>query len=263
MFYLKHFFKIITKSPLRGFFLFFLSILMVFSLGQRPFLEEQFMKMIPENKAGAYFYALISSTESYQTIASQMGALPGVHKVEILSEAQIKEEVKNIMGNLQVEIKDGLIDLNYVGLKIIYARDLKPRAQELVRDYLTHLAGEGNITLGAVKTADQTFEKKNQLITTIKQWGYSLYLIVVLTFWFIAILSLRTKIAETSYLLESYQRKRKIALKMAIVGLTVIFLIATSTTFILGIPKVLNMVIALVLFIVGILLHNKRYTWDH
>jgi glycerol-3-phosphate dehydrogenase len=51
-----------------------------------------------------------------------------------------QEEVKNIMGNLQVEIKDGLIDLNYVGLKIIYARDLKPRAQELVRDYLTHLA---------------------------------------------------------------------------------------------------------------------------
>ena len=263
MFYLNHFFKVIAKSPLRGFFLIFFSIALVFSLGQRPFLEEQFMKMIPENKAGSYFYALIASSESYQSIATQMGVLPGVHKVEILSEAQIKEEVKNILGTLQVQVKDGLIDLNYVGLKIIYSRDLKPRAQELVRDYLTHLAGEGNITLGAIKTADTTLEKKNQLITAIKEWGYSLYVGLLLIFWMISLISVRTKIAETSYLLEAYQRRRNIALKMAVIGLTLIFIVATSTTFILGMPKFLNLGIALVLFAGGILLHNKKYQWDN
>ena len=236
---------------------------MVFSLGQRPFLEEQFMKMIPENKAGSYFYALIASSESYQSIATQMGALPGVHKVEILSETQIKEEVKNILGNLQVEVKEGLVDLNYVGLKIIYARDLKPRAQELVRDYLTHLVGEGNITLGSIKTADQTLEKKNQLIMTIKQWGYSMYLTLVLVFWFLALLSVRSKIAETSYLLESYQRKRKIALKIAIFGLTIVFIVSLSTTFILGMPKVLNIVIAALLFVFGVMIHNKKHQWEN
>ena len=130
MFYINHFFKILYKSPIRGFFLFLFSILMVFSLGQRPFLEEQFTRMIPENKAGSYFYALISSSESYQSIAGQMGVLPGVHKVEILSENQIKEEVKNILGNLQLNNPTSMMELNYVGLKIIYTRDLKPRAQE-------------------------------------------------------------------------------------------------------------------------------------
>ena len=96
MFYLVQFFKILFKSPVRGFFLFFFSIALVFSIGQKNYLEEQFTKMIPENKAGDSFYALISSNESYQTVARQMSQLPGVFRVEILSETQIKEEVKNV-----------------------------------------------------------------------------------------------------------------------------------------------------------------------
>lgn len=235
---------------------------MVFSLGQRPFLEEQFTRMIPENKAGSYFFALISSSESYQTIAGQMGVLPGVHKVEILSENQIKEEVKNILGNLQLTNPQAMMDLNYVGLKIIYTRDLKPRAQELVRDYLTHLVGESNITLGAIKSADATLEKRNQLITSIKQWGYTMYLALVLVFWFVALISVRSKITETSYLLENFQRKRKVALKMAINGLSIIFLVSLAITFILGMPKFLNLGFALALFVVGILLHSKNYQWE-
>lgn len=239
------------------------SLLLIFSLGQRPFLEDQFMKMVPENKAGSYFYALIASSESYQTIANQMGVLPGVHKVEILSENQIKEEVKNILGNLQVNVKDGLIDLNYVGLKIIYAKDIKPRAQNLVREYLTHLVGEGNITLGTIKSADQTLEKRNQMIATIKEWGYTFYLVLVATFWLISLVLVKAKIAETSYLLQSYQRKTKVALKMASFGMALFFIIGVAISFSLGLPKFLNLTLALALFIFGILLHTKDYSWDN
>ena len=196
---------------------------MVFSIGQKSFLEEQFLKMIPENKAGSYFYALISTSESYQNIAHQMAVLPGVYKVEILSEAQIKDEVKGILGSLQVNLTQTTLDLNYAGLKIIYAKDLKPRAQELIRDYLTHLVAEGNITLGAIKVNDQSLDKRNQFIGVIKAWGYSLYLFIVFIFWMISLLSVRVKIAEASYLLESYQRKKKVGVKMASFGLTPIF----------------------------------------
>lgn len=263
MFYLIQFFKIISKSPLRGFFLFFFSLLMVFSIGQKAFLEEQFLKMIPENKAGSYFYALIASTESYQNAARQMSLLPGVHKVEVLSETQIKDEVKGILGSLPVSLNQTTLDLNYAGLKIIYAKDLKPRAQVLVRDYLTHLVGEGNITLGAIKVNDQSLDKRNQLIGAIKTWGYSLYLFVVFIFWMISLLSVRVKIAEASYLLESYQRKRKVGIKMASLGLSLIYILSVATTFILGMPQILNLTVALVIFGGGILLHSKKYQWEN
>ncbi len=52
--------------------------------------------MIPENKAGDFFYALIASSESYQSVARQMAVVPGVFQVDILSEDQIKEEVKGM-----------------------------------------------------------------------------------------------------------------------------------------------------------------------
>jgi hypothetical protein len=263
MFYLIQFFKILFKSPLRGFFLFFFSILMVLSIGQKAFLEEQFLKMIPENKAGSYFYALIASTESYQDVARQMAILPGVHKVEVLSEAQIKDEVKGILGSLQVSLNQATLDLNYAGLKIIYAKDLKLRAQDLIRDYLTHLVGEGNITLGAVKINDQSQDKRNQFIAVTKTWGYSLYLFIVFLFWLISLLSIRSKIAEASYLLESYQRKRKVGIKMAGVGLSLIFIISAASTFILGMPQLLNLSIAFAIFIVGIFLHSKKYLWEN
>jgi hypothetical protein len=263
MFYLIQFFKILFKSPLRGFFLFFFSILMVFSIGQKTFLEDQFLKMIPENKAGSYFYALIASTESYQNVARQMAVLPGVNKVEVLSEAQIKDEVKGILGSLQVNLNQTTLDLNYAGLKVIYVKDLKPRAQELIRDYLTHLVGEGNITLGSIKLNDQSLDKRNQFIGAIKSWGYSIYLFVVLIFWMISLLSIRAKIAEASYLLESYQRKSKVGVKMASFGLSLIFVLSVATTFILGMPQLLNLLVALMIFIVGILLHTKRYQWEN
>jgi len=263
MFYLIQFFKILFKSPLRGFFLFLFSVLLVFSIGQKTFLEDQFLKMIPENKAGSYFYALIASTESYQNVARQMAVLPGVHKVEVLSENQIKDEVKGILGALQVDLTQTTLDLNYAGLKVIYAKDLKPRAQELVRDYLTHLVGEGNITLGAIKVNDQTLDKRNHFIGAIKSWGYSLYLFIIFLFWMISLLSIRVKIAEASYLLESYQRKRKVGVKMATFGLSLIFAISVGSTFILGMPQVLNLTVALMIFVIGILLHSKKYQWEN
>jgi hypothetical protein len=235
---------------------------MVFSIGQKSFLEEQFLKLIPENKAGSYFYALIASSESYQNIARQMAVLPGVHKVEVLAESQIKEEVKAILGSIQVNLTQTNLDLNYAGLKIIYVKDLKIRAQDLIRDYLTHLVNEGNITLGAIKLNDQSLDKRNQFISVIKTWGYSLYLFIIFLFWLISLLSIRAKISEASYLLENYQRKRKVGIKMAAVGLSLIFIVSVAFTFILGMPQITNLVAALFIFIIGIFLHNKKYKWE-
>jgi hypothetical protein len=248
---------------MRGLSLFVFSFILVFSLGQRPFLEEQFTKLIPESKSGAYFFALVASTESYQTMAQQMRVLPGVYKVEVLSESQIKDEVKNIIQGLQVGNKDSMIDLNYAGLKVTYTKDLKPRAQDLVRDYLTHLAGEGNITLGAVKSLDASAEKRNQLISMIKDWGYTGLMLMIVIFWTISLVLVREKIAESSYLLESYQRRRKVGIKMATTGLLIFFLISFSGTFILGMPKLFNIALSFMLFIFGILLHTKKYQWEN
>jgi len=262
MFYLNHYFKVLFKSPIRGFFLVLFSFLMVFSLGQKTLLENQFMKLIPENKSGAYFYALINTSESYQTIMSQMSVLPGVYKVEMLSEEQIKKEVSGILNSVQVNLDQSLIDFNYIGIKVIYAKDLKLRAQELVRDYLTHLVPEGKLTMGAIKTEDLTVEKRNQMISFIKTWGYSFIVFLLTVFWVISLILVRNKIAETSYLLESYQRKSKVSFKMAINGMSIIFILACGLTFILGIPQIMNLSIALAIFIVGMLAHSKKHQWD-
>ena len=132
----------------------------------------------------------------------------------------------------------------------------------MVRDYLSHLVGEGNITLGAIKTNDQIADKRAQFITVIKTWGYSLYLFIIFIFWVVSLLSVRVKIAEASYLLENYQRKRKVGLKMALNGLTLIFILSVAVTFVLGMPQFINLLVALGIFVVGIFLHAKSYYWE-
>ena len=262
MFYLNQFFRILSKSPIRGFFLILFSVVLVFSIGQKKYLENQFSKMIPDNQAGDSFYALIASTESYESIARQMNALPGVYRAEVLSEAQINQEVKNILGNLDVSMEDTKLDLKYAGLKVVYAKDLKPRPQELVRDYLTHLVGESNITLGAIKSNDVAGDKRAQFISMIKTWGYSFYLFMIFTFWIISLLLVRNKITEASYILENYQRKRKVGIKVAMNGLMLIFILSVGLTFILGIPELINLAVALAIFIVGIIIHAKKLVWE-
>ena len=263
MFYLIQFFKIFFKSPARGCFLFVFSFLLVFSLGQKKFLEEEFLKLIPENKSGPSFYALIPASESYQNIARQMQMLPGVYKVETLSENQIKDEVKSVLANLQVGSLATNLDLNYVGIKVVYIKGLKPRAQELIRDYLTHLVAEGNITLGAIKDNGEAFDKRTQFIAAIKTWGYSIYLAVLASFWFISLLTVRAKIEEASYLLESYQRKKRVSVKMAMNGMGLIFIRSVASTFVLGMPQFLNLLAAMLFFVIGVLLHLRNLAWEN
>jgi hypothetical protein len=117
--------------------------------------------------------------------------------------------------------------------------------------------------LGAIKINDQSLDKRNQFISVIKSWGYSLYLFIVFLFWVITLLLVRVKIAEASYLLESYQRKRRVGIKMASFGLSFIFILSAATTFSLGMPQFLNLSIALIIFLVGILLHGKKYQWEN
>ncbi len=250
------------KSPIRSFFLLLLSVLLVFSLGQKDLIETQFLKIIPDSKAGSSFYALIQASESYQSIATKVGMLPGVYKVEVLNEKQIQDEITNIFGSLQVEVNPQELDLNYAGIKVIFTKDLKPRSQDLIRDYLVRLGSEGSITLGAVKTQDQIQDKRAEFFNIMKKFGYSVYVFIVSIFWLITLVLFKNKIFETSYILEQYQRKSKIALKLALNGFTLIFILSVGLTFIAGIPQVTNLLFALLAFVVAILMHSSKMTWN-
>lgn len=262
MFYLKHFFKILAKSPIRSFFLFLFSVLLVFSLGQKQLIESQFLKLIPDSKAGASFYALISASESYESIATKVGMLPGVFKVEVLNEKQIQEEISNIFGSLQLEMNPQELDLNYAGIKVIFNKDLKPRSQDLIRDYLVRLGSEGSITLGSVKAVDSVQDKRAEFFNVLKKWGYSLYVLIVAIFWFISLVLVKTKIFETSYILQQYQRKNRIALKLAMNGLGLIFVFSLGITFAAGMPQLINILFAFAAFVVAVVLHATDVRWN-
>ncbi len=238
------------------------SVMLVFSLGQKELIEAQFVKIIPDSKAGASFYALISATESYQSIATKVGMLPGVYKVEVLNEKQIQDEITNIFGSLQVEMNPSELDLNYAGIKVIFNKDLKIRSQDLIRDYLVRLGSDGAITLGAVKVQDTIQDKRAEFFNVLKKWGYSALVLLIGIFWLISLVLVKNKIIETSYLLEQYQRKSKIAIKLACSGLGVIFLFSLGLTFIAGIPQLLNLLFALGAFVIAIVLHATETRWN-
>lgn len=262
MFYLKHFFKILAKSPIRSFFLLIFSVILVFSLGQKQLIESQFVKLIPDSKAGASFYALISATESYQSIATKVGMLPGVYKVEVLNEKQIQDEITNIFGSLQVEMNPTELDLNYAGIKVTFTKDLKPRSQDLIRDYLVRLGTDGSVTLGAVKAQDSIQDKRAEFFNALKQWGYSIYVLMVGIFWLISLVLVKNKIVETSYLLEQYQRKTRIAVKLAMSGLGLIFIFSLGLTFIAGMPQMTNILFAFGAFVIAVVLHATETRWN-
>ena len=188
--------------------------------------------------------------------------LPGVFKVEVLNEKQIQEEITNIFGSLQLEMNPQELDLNYAGIKVIFNKDLKPRSQDLVRDYLVRLGSEGSITLGSVKAIDSVQDKRAEFFNVLKQWGYSLYLLIITIFWFITLILVKTKIFETSYILQQYQRKNRIALKLAMNGLGLIFIFSVGITFAAGMPQLINILFAFAAFVVAVILHATDVRWN-
>ncbi|TDJ06860.1 MAG: hypothetical protein E2O68_04350 [Deltaproteobacteria bacterium] len=223
MFYLKNFFKIIKDNLLSGILLSLISLIIVIYMGNIDLFKNKIIGLYPEYLKGPYFYALLSATENHSRIKRKMLLLPGVNKVSIIGKNEVKNQTLEILDNLSMGQEEEF-NFEYRGMEIALDRDVNARGQELIRGYLKRLAGESNITLGKVYPPSISKKLKENLDIFNKYGGMAIGLCLFLV-WLLAFFSLKQKVKKVSFIIEQYQRKRGVEIKIILSGVALFYII--------------------------------------
>lgn len=231
-------------------------------IGHFSLFKRMIFKSLPDEVANPYFHALLSDKENQYRISRKILALPGIKKVSVLSSEKLQEEVSNLLDEIDSQLVSNLFDFNFVGLKVVFKKTLQERSQKLIREYLIRLAGEDNITLGAIRTDDLYAKKHGYLVAVLKKWGGLFLVFVFSILWMIALYGFSGELRKHSYLIEQFQRRNYVAFKIISTGLVLVFALSFALLFILGTPSYLNLLFIVIVYILVMLLHFKKFSWQ-
>lgn len=208
MFYLRVFIQTLLQSKLA-------SALLLLSLGGvfgTLTFKNDFERLVLSQKGqeaeNPYFYAVIPEDKNVSYLRRKLMELPGVKKVSMMDEGKITEHVKAVLESTQVSFDESLLDLRYSGMKVGLSPDLKPRSLNLIRSYIKRLAGEKEVTLGAVKRPEISKGKAPLKLVFMKttQWAPMAFLGLYL----VALFFISQTLRKESWLIETYQRKSNV-----------------------------------------------------
>jgi hypothetical protein len=218
MFYLNHFFKSLTSFKLSGFLFVLLTVMLTTAIHNRTYVKKIF-SLANKTITRPYFNALVTNDVNLNTVARKLKKLPGVEAVRIKKVNDLKDELGSLKGELDTEVLNSLININYTSLTVELGRSLQVRSQSLIREYLTRLVGKDSITISDIKKPKTLKMKKNDPYLLLNNWGdvYIIGLLVII--WFAACFSFSKYLNNYSYLIEKFQRKKKVSLKIFSIGL--------------------------------------------
>jgi hypothetical protein len=262
MFYLNSFWKTILQNPFKGVFFSFFTISLFFGILSKKQIDQKIFDKITMSGQESFFYALLDDKENQARIARKLRALPGVKKVDILTSHSVNAKAAEVIKSVGLGLSSELMNLDYSGLKVVFLSKISTRSIQLIRDYLNRLVGKKHITLGGIKTPRQSQKKLSGILNYVKSWGSILSLLSFFLLWLVSFTQFREALSKNAYLVESFQRRDKVAIKMLIVGLLSFSFIAIifHLTF-FGIPSFVNLSLILGIAMLAIGIQSKVFRW--
>ena len=205
-----------------------------------------------------YFHALISDKQNISWISRKLRELPGVELVEVLPQAELNQQVKQLLAGMDQEVIQAVGMLDVAGIKVIAGPELETRSIDLIKDYLKRLAGS-ETTIGATVVAP-----KLKSLEKFQWQNYSIEiaLAVVAMFWLISIFSLVKPLRKNSYLIEQFQRRHQVALKTWGVVVSMSVMISVASAFAWRSPDLIALGICSMCAYITLSVYTKRSSWE-
>lgn len=261
MFYLVNFYKSFIHRPLVA--IVYMGTLV--ALVSVIFFEKNVSDFLGAKKAkknNPYFYAVVPADINTSYIQRKLINLPGVEGVALMGKEQIGEQVKaileNTLENSGVEWDQDLSDLNYAGLKVALSPDLQMRSQNLIRNYLSRLAGDKDVTMGAVK---KPFIEPTSVKTSISNTLLFVIPAVIVIFYIMTMFLLKNTLGRSSFLLETYQRKTKVFEKSLFFGQVPVLCLLLYAAFFKGTAGLAAMLVYLLGIILVLGAGSSKKNW--
>jgi hypothetical protein len=261
MLYLASFYKVILKNPVKGLFFFIFSGLFIWTSAHFSHWESSISKYTRGKGQGSYFHVLFSGKENLAWIQRKIKGLPGVNQVQVLKKNVIQDQVKDILKDIGPGQMKNILKLDFMGMKVGFKDKLNKRSQTLIRDYLYRLVGKDKVTMGPVKTPGLLAQGQS-VLNKLKNVGIWSILSLLLFLWGANFFLLFPEVRKESYLIETFQRKKYVAAKTLLCGLSSILVFWFLTTFLLKVPQMTSILAIFIFVILFSGLGARKWSWD-
>jgi hypothetical protein len=262
MFYLKEFFKSLGESVFRGFFFFFFSCLLAFSLTHRPWIAKTIEQISPEKMVNPYFVAVIDGSVDGQKLLSIMGNLPGVVSINEATGESDQSKLQKLMGQLGSEYTLSADMLNFKSIRIVLSPSLSPESLQFVRDQAVKLGGKDHVSATEVKFPEVTKVMQSHpfyhFLSTSGDWGVVGILAI---FWIISYWLCYDVFRSRSYIIEKFQRKKLVAAKSIASGLGLVAMTFIGLGIFDGTLKFFDIVILFMVFSIFWTFSMQDWRW--
>lgn len=267
MFYIGQFFKNISFNPLRGMLFIILTILLTVLVQHRTFIFNFIKDRTKVESSYPYFHVLIAEKVDSKSLVLKLKKLPGVFDVIPQSSEYLSSKVKDLIDDLDLPVPKMMLDENYSGVKVVLEQKVNNRSIQLIREYLNRLFTEDLVTMTPVKGESK---KKlviggvelddGALISNVIVFGILLLLVIL---WPFVFYRFSTEVRSRSYLIECYQRKKFVALKILLSGLFFIVIVLMFATILFRQPLILDTCLLLLFFIICSAIFARKREWKH
>lgn len=262
MFYLKEFNKLV-KSHLVLSLILSISILgLMTSVIQKDRIKTE-LSLSKKTQMIPYFNALVSKNINAEGLKRKMKNLPGVFEVVVSEDKGIQKEISHLEKNFGKKIISELSSVNFQKIKVQLEKGIHIKNQELVREYLTRLVGKSDVTIGAIKQPRNVSLKKDDLLMMFTEKVDIYLLIFFMLMIAISVALLLKPLNNQSYIIEKFQRKEHVNIKILMSGILFISFISLALNFVysqeLEMSALISLLYILVLPVVFLLSQKLRY----
>lgn len=258
MFYLNHFFKALFNFRVSGLLFVVFSLTLITATHNRKSIKK-FFSLSNKTTSRPYFNALISNDSNLTAIERKMSKLPGVKAVRVKKAVEVSKELNSLQLDLNSDVLKSLSNINYSSVTIELSNSIQGRSQSLIKEYLTRLVGDKSITISKIKNPKRIELSKNSPGVLMHKWG-DLYIIGILSIlWLASCLSFGTYLKNYSFLIEKFQRKKKVDMKIFAFGMSFLFVVGFAINLYLS-PKisVSETIFLIVVFCLSLMVFSKR-----
>mgnify|MGYP006107809341 CR=1 FL=1 len=234
MFYLTHFFKSIFENPIKGLIVVILPVTLIILSSNYKTINNIGLQLIPIEKDESYFHVLIPLGQNHSGVRRKLSDLPEVNRVELMNKEKMQSKISKILINLNAK-SDHFeeLELELVGLKVIFNDGVELKSRKLIREYTMRLSDSSSITLGKIKESKKITPFASTMKVFRSNWlsiifGFSLLV------WLIMFMLFSQDLKNKFILLNSFQRRKSIKVKTFLVGIGLISFLSVLTTSLLA-----------------------------
>jgi len=257
--------NILKKYPLTIVLFMFFSFLSFSLVLNAQRLSEGINERWLGGKEVQYFYALVTQTEEtsakkVESLVYKLVGLSGIERIQKREQNAVQKKIEKFTSDLNIALPKMLLNESLNALQVFVEPSLDASRVGLIKEYIIKFLGADDVTISRVYKKSPKF-KKTPFVIGFKKYGEFFFVLLALIFWCIGLVIFRRNLGTRAYLIESFQRRNRVLLKLFLPFALLTSLTVTSLWSLQNTLSLKAFFLCIVFLLLGVYSTSRKAVW--